>query len=114
MGDQASPECDEFCAHVNGGSSYCKWWQKEPVCKGGDQPCGVGQCDIGDSPSAPPTTGERHESAEPECDYYCTDANEGVHNGSYCKWWLEEPLCKHGDQPCGRSVCGNYPKEVDP
>jgi len=111
-----SPECDEFCAYHNGEKSYCKWWQKESVCKGGDQPCGVGQCGIVQTTHAPDATAapsastsapstDTHDAPSDACDAYCNDQNPSEENGSYCKWWLDESICKGGNQSCAPSVC---------
>lgn len=111
-----SRECDAFCAGLNDEGSYCKWWKAVAVCKGGDQPCGVGDCATDtqyisvDTPmivSPSQGDGDRHSAPNVKCDAYCIDQNPGLSEDkpTYCKWWLTAAVCKHGDQPCSPSIC---------
>ncbi|KAF4666235.1 hypothetical protein FOL47_004210 [Perkinsus chesapeaki] len=107
-----SPACDSHCQSLNDDSSYCKWWKAEPVCRGGDQPCGPSDCSPGDftTSTAPP---ERHSGPDMNCDAYCRDLNPTTTAGeSYCKWWMHVPVCKNGDQQCNPSVCSQYSTSV--
>ncbi|KAF4658444.1 hypothetical protein FOZ61_005600 [Perkinsus olseni] len=103
-----SAPCDSFCQSLNDDGSYCKWWKTEPVCRGGDQPCGPSYCSTGE----PPGTGtpqDRHSGPDVNCDAYCEDQSPPPTDGeSYCKWWLHVPVCKGGDQLCGPSICTEY------
>ncbi|KAF4673240.1 hypothetical protein FOL47_010777, partial [Perkinsus chesapeaki] len=104
-----SAPCNAYCIGLNGPTSYCKWWKNEPVCQGGDQPCGPSDCSTG---TPAPTEGppDDHTGPSPNCDAYCTAVNPGLPDGrmSYCKWWLHVAVCYDGDQPCGPSVCDNF------
>ncbi|KAF4751143.1 hypothetical protein FOZ63_024750 [Perkinsus olseni] len=113
-----SRECDAYCAGLNGDGSYCKWWKAVAVCKGGDQPCGVGECattseyiSIDTPTTVSPVDGDRHSGPNVRCDAYCVDQNPGLsgYMPTYCKWWLTVPVCKHGNQPCNPSICDNAP-----
>ncbi|EER13650.1 hypothetical protein Pmar_PMAR025060, partial [Perkinsus marinus ATCC 50983] len=104
-----SPACDSYCQSLNDDdSSYCKWWKAEPVCRGGDQPCGPVSC----SSEASQTTvlpQDRHSGPDLNCDAYCKDQNPAsTDDESYCKWWLHVPVCKSGDQVCSPSICRQY------
>ncbi|EEQ99002.1 hypothetical protein Pmar_PMAR012010 [Perkinsus marinus ATCC 50983] len=133
VGDQhggSSSACDSYCQGLNGDSSYCKYWQNPAVCLGGDQPCGPSICDpttstAPDSTSSTPpssvssTTSGTSQSvattslvfggdsdstieASNGCDTYCKALND---ESSYCKYWLDPPVCQSGDQVCDPSVC---------
>ncbi|KAF4661858.1 hypothetical protein FOZ61_002893 [Perkinsus olseni] len=128
-----SSACDSYCQDLNGATSYCKHWQNPAVCLSGDQPCGPSVCDpitsTASSTSAPtststvtPLTTTASSSASTSlttstpvfggdsdsttatsgCDSYCKSMND---ESSYCKFWLNPPVCQGGDQPCGPSVC---------
>ncbi|KAF4654426.1 hypothetical protein FOL47_009986 [Perkinsus chesapeaki] len=123
---QASVECDSMCKNLNGDGSYCKWWRSVPVCHGGDQPCGPGECDgvpvvspetvrptpqpaLRTDPPAPvkaapsaPVVSKAHSMPNAKCDAYCAQLNDA---GSYCKWWKDIPVCKGGDQSCAAEIC---------
>ncbi|KAF4655517.1 hypothetical protein FOL47_009401 [Perkinsus chesapeaki] len=106
--------CDAFCKSVNDVNSYCKWWFTDPVCKGADQPCGTADlCSVSSvstpskssSDSVTPTVSSADGLHHPECDYMCKSLNDVL---SYCKWWMDTPVCQGGDQPCGDvSVCSS-------
>ncbi|KAF4693066.1 hypothetical protein FOZ62_027074 [Perkinsus olseni] len=99
------PACDTMCQSLNDEASYCKWWLPKPTCLGGDQPCGDQTvCTSQTWPPAPtpslPAGAHPHESAP--CNAYCVSLNG---EGSYCKWWKEEPTCQGGNQSCGVGDC---------
>ncbi|EER08539.1 conserved hypothetical protein [Perkinsus marinus ATCC 50983] len=110
-----SAPCNEYCVGLNGPSSFCKWWKNEPVCQGGDQPCGVSDCPTG---TLAPTGGppDSHAGPSPNCNAYCAAMNPGLSGDrvSYCKWWLYVPACYVGDQLCGPSVCSDYEDTTTP
>ncbi|KAF4701165.1 hypothetical protein FOZ62_004772 [Perkinsus olseni] len=110
--------CDDYCKSLNGETSFCKWWFVDPVCQFGDQPCGDADCKSGSAPAVPPVDPVAPEEAPEEpssptspddvvqktCDVYCVQLNG---ENSFCKWWHTNPVCQHGDQPCGTlDVCG--------
>lgn len=129
-----SPACDSYCQDLNDESSYCKYWQNPAVCLSGDQPCGPSVCDtttsvVSVSTTPTPTTipalsttlvsdtssvrttftsplfgGDSDSTATTfdGCDTYCKALNNEY---SYCKYWLDKPVCQSGEQPCGLSVC---------
>ncbi|EER19215.1 hypothetical protein Pmar_PMAR028680 [Perkinsus marinus ATCC 50983] len=109
-GDAVQQTCDVFCAQLNGENSFCKMWHTNPVCQHGNQPCGtLDLCgepvngvsvDVSRAPAVLPSGDGQHYA---ECDKMCQSLNDAT---SYCKWWMNTPVCQHGDQPCGdASVC---------
>ncbi|KAF4697754.1 hypothetical protein FOZ60_000098 [Perkinsus olseni] len=101
-----NPQCDEMCQSLNDANSYCKWWKDVPVCSGGDQPCGdVAMCSSQTWPpaSTPSAVNGPHQYHSPTCDVHCQSLND---EGSYCKWWMSEPVCQGGNQACTPDDCG--------
>ncbi|KAF4677373.1 hypothetical protein FOL47_001959 [Perkinsus chesapeaki] len=99
------PACDVMCQSLNDEASYCKWWMPIPTCLGGDQACGDHSvCTSQTWPPAPkpsrPAGSHPYESAP--CNAYCVSLNG---EGSYCKWWKDEPVCQAGNQSCGVGDC---------
>lgn len=77
--DESCPSGDAFCQDMTG-SSYCKFYQDGPggrVCQGTDVPCTCDGCSSGDA-------------------YCMADAGPA----SYCKYWLDVPVCQFSDSPC--------------
>ncbi|KAF4663399.1 hypothetical protein FOL47_005756 [Perkinsus chesapeaki] len=108
------PECDKMCQSLNDASSYCKWWKDVPVCSGGDQPCGdTSVCNSQTWPTArtPSAVNGPHLYHSPTCDVHCQNLNDV---GSYCKWWMAQPVCQGGNQVCTPTVCGAGEPTVAP
>ncbi|KAF4692470.1 hypothetical protein FOZ60_013426 [Perkinsus olseni] len=98
--NQIRGDCDRYCQVMNNDEdSYCKWWLEYAVCIGGDQPCGTQSlCELPNksiSPDGPEGDGLYYG----ECDVMCQSMNND--EGSFCKWWLDVPVCKDGNQACG-------------
>jgi hypothetical protein len=92
--DAPSDDCstaDMICKNVAGDvESYCKYWQDPPVCHGTDVACSCGV-------PAPETT----ETPPDDCEAGdMTCRSETGMEISYCKYWLDPPVCHESDIPC--------------
>ncbi|EER15081.1 hypothetical protein Pmar_PMAR023406 [Perkinsus marinus ATCC 50983] len=107
---------DDYCRDKVGVASYCKTWDRFPVCQGSDVSCGDGEIATstipettraaGDKTTVPVTT--TRSAAVPTTsggtvnwDEYC---QKEVGPTSYCKIWDASPVCQGSSVRCGNGA----------
>merc|ERR1712137_166533 len=102
-GGDCKPKCakgDAYCQKkCNDPASYCKYWLGVPVCHGSDVPCTCNNM-------PPPQTTEKPGCPMGgDCKPKCAKGDASCQNkcndpASYCKYWLDVPVCQGSDVTC--------------